>query len=220
MKPGADIAKGPPPKPFTVGNPDPPDRAPRELGRLHGVGSRRTKAPVAVSRDQVGARSPADPALRGRFQVTLADGTTVDVRPVFDLLAQYLDDSFDLQTTAEVCNVPPEAVRSLARQIAENKGSTLLAAGMGPNHYFNNDLFGRSQFLVGALTDNVGHVGGNVGSFAGNYRGSLFQAVPPVDPRGSVQHRDGPLEARERQEVLQGRIGPLLELRRAPAAGR
>jgi nitrate reductase alpha subunit len=48
---------------------------------------------------------------------------------------------------------------------------------MGPNHYFNNDLFGRVQFLVAALTDNVGHLAGNVGSFAGNYRGSLFQAM-------------------------------------------
>ena len=177
MKPGADIAKGPPPKPFTVGT----QILPIELREGWGdfvVWDRRKKAPVAVSRDQVGAKMPADPALRGRFEVTLADGTTVGVRPVLDLLAQYLDDSFDLQTTAEVCNVPPEAVRSLARQIAENKGSTLLAAGMGPNHYFNNDLFGRSQFLVAALTDNIGHIGGNVGSFAGNYRGSLFQAVP------------------------------------------
>ena len=49
---------------------------------------------------------------------------------------------------------------------------------MGPNHYFNNDLFGRVHFLVAALTDNIGHIGGNVGSYAGNYRGSLFQAMP------------------------------------------
>jgi nitrate reductase alpha subunit len=76
-----------------------------------------------------------------------------------------------------VCRVPPEAITSLAKQLAANKGSALLAAGMGPNHYFNNDLFGRTQFLVAALTDNVGHIGGNVGSYAGNYRGSLFQAV-------------------------------------------
>ena len=95
----------------------------------------------------------------------------------FDLLKQYLDETFDLQTTAEVCRTPPEAVQSLARQLSENKGRALLAAGMGPNHYFNNDLFGRVQFLVAALTDNVGHIAGNVGSFAGNYKGSLFQAM-------------------------------------------
>ena len=99
------------------------------------------------------------------------------VRPAFDLLKEYLDETFDLQTTSEVCHVDPQAVRSLARQLAANKGNALLAAGMGPNHYFNNDLFGRVHFLVAALTDNIGHFSGNVGSYAGNYRGSLFQAM-------------------------------------------
>ena len=106
------------------------------------------------------------------------DGTKVTVRPAFDLLKEYLDESFDLQTTSEVCRVPPQAIQSLARQLSQNKGASLLAAGMGPNHYFNNDLFGRVHFLVAALTDNIGHIGGNVGSYAGNYRGSLFQAMP------------------------------------------
>ncbi|MFN8122934.1 MAG: molybdopterin-dependent oxidoreductase [Thermoleophilia bacterium] len=177
LKPQNAILKDPPPKPFTVGK----QIIPVELRQKWGdfvVWDRRRRKPIVISRDQVGARMPADAALEGTFRVRLADGEQVEVRPVFDLLKQYLDDSFDLQTTAEVCNVPPSAIRSLARQIAANRGKTLLAAGMGPNHYFNNDLFGRTQFLVAALTDNIGHIGGNVGSFAGNYRGSLFQAVP------------------------------------------
>lgn len=177
MKPKDVILKAPPPKPFTVGA----QILPIELRTAWGdyaVWDRRTRRPAVVSRDQVGTRMAADPALRGRFTVTLTDGKTVTVRPVFDLLTQYLDDSFDLKTTAEVCGIPEAAVTSLATQIAANPRNTLLAAGMGPNHYFNNDLFGRTQFLVGALTDNIGHFGGNVGSFAGNYRGSLFQAVP------------------------------------------
>ena len=110
--------------------------------------------------------------------MTLVDGSDVMVRPAFDLLKEYLDESFDLQTTSEVCRIPPAAIQSLARQLAQNRGKSLLAAGMGPNHYFNNDLFGRVHFLVAALTDNIGHIGGNVGSYAGNYRGSLFQAMP------------------------------------------
>jgi nitrate reductase / nitrite oxidoreductase, alpha subunit len=138
----------------------------------------RRPGPAVVSRDEVGGRFGLDPALTGTFEVELAGGSKVEARPVFDLLAQYLDDNFDLRTTAAIVGVPEEAVRSLARQIAANKRETLLAAGMGPNHYFNADLFGRTKFLVAALTDNVGHLGGNVGSYAGNYRGSLFQAVP------------------------------------------
>jgi nitrate reductase alpha subunit len=177
LKPDAEIKTAPPPPPFTVGK----QVIPIELREAWGdfvVWDELAKAPVAVTRDQVGARfAGVEPALRGEFQVTLADGTTVAARPVFDLLEQYLNDTFDLQTTSEVTQVPPEAITSLARQLAANKGKTLLAAGMGPNHYFNADLFGRTHFLVAALTDNIGHLGGNVSSYAGNYRGSLFQAM-------------------------------------------
>jgi nitrate reductase alpha subunit len=175
VRPEAELA-GPPPPPFTVGT----QVIPAELRDAWGdfvVWDRRRGGPAVVTRDEIGARLRSDPALRGTYEVTLADGTTVECRPVFDLLAQYLDDTFDLETTAAVTQVPVEAIRSLARQLAANTRKTLLAAGMGPNHYFNADLFGRAHFLVAALTDNVGHLGGNVGSYAGNYRGSLFQAV-------------------------------------------
>ena len=55
---------------------------------------------AAVSRDEVGAQVPRRPGLARRaFDVTLADGTTVKARPAFDLLKEYLDENFDLQTT-------------------------------------------------------------------------------------------------------------------------
>lgn len=176
VKPDAEIKGSPPPPPFTAGA----QVLPTELREAWGDAvfwDRATDAPKAVSRDEVGARFEGDPALLGTFQVQLVDGTTVTARPAFDLLKEYLDETFDLTTTSEICRIPVEAIRSLAEQLGANKQKTLLAAGMGPNHYFNNDLFGRAQFLVAALTDNLGHFGGNVGSFAGNYRGSLFQAM-------------------------------------------
>ncbi|MEW6581570.1 MAG: molybdopterin-dependent oxidoreductase [Actinomycetota bacterium] len=176
-KPQKAILTDPPPPPFTVGK----QIIPTELREQWGdfvVWDARRRRTVVVTRDQVGARMPVDAALEGTFTVTLANGDTVEARPVFDLLKQYLDDTFDLKTTSEVTSVPQEAISRLARQLAANKRRTLLAAGMGPNHYFNNDLFGRTQFLVAALTDNIGHLTGNVSSYAGNYRGSLFQAVP------------------------------------------
>jgi nitrate reductase alpha subunit len=176
LKPEAEIAAGPPPPPFTAGAQVVANELRDEWGDFV-VWDRATNAPAVVTRDQVGARFEVDPELDGVFEVELADGTSVEARTVFSLLRQYLDGTFDLQTTAAVTQVPPAAIRSLARQLAANKGRTLLAAGMGPNHYFNADLFGRTQFLVAALTDNIGHFGGNVGSFAGNYRGSVFQAM-------------------------------------------
>ncbi len=50
--------------------------------------------------------------------------------------------------------------------------------GMGPNQFFNNDLKDRAVFLVAALTANVGKIGGNIGSYSGNYRIALFSGIP------------------------------------------
>jgi nitrate reductase alpha subunit len=53
---------------------------------------------------------------------------------------------------------------------------------------FNADQKDRSIFLVAALTRNVGFRGGNVGSYAGNYRAAYFNGMPlymaedPFDP--------------------------------------
>jgi len=137
-------------------------------------------AAVTLTRDQVGERfheTGIDPALDGAFTVQLADGTDVEVRPVFGEVKRYLDDNFDVQTTSEVTWAKPAAVESLARQIAGARQKALLAHGMGPNHFFNADLKDRAIFLLAALTDNVGHLGGNVGSYAGNYRGSVFSGL-------------------------------------------
>lgn len=136
--------------------------------------------PKVVTRDQIGGRfaqTGINPALQGEFEVTLADGNSVKVRPVFDLIKQYLDASFDLKTASELTWVPEAAIESLARQAAANKTSTLFITGVGPNHFFNADLKDRAVILLAALTDNIGHVGGNVGAYAGNYRGSFFNGI-------------------------------------------
>jgi nitrate reductase alpha subunit len=141
----------------------------------------RAGRPAAVSRDQVGehfARTGIDPALEGTFALTLADGTTVEARPVFDLTRQYLADCWAPETAARITWAPAEAIVALARQIAAAGGRTLFAVGMGPNQFFNNDLKDRAIFLVAALTGSIGRMGGNVGSYAGNYRNTLFSGIP------------------------------------------
>ncbi len=145
------------------------------------VWDERTNEAVPVTRDQVGDRfreTGVEPALDGEFAVTLLDGSQVSVQPVFGQVKRYLDENFDLATTSEVTWAPPAAIESLAKQVASARGKTLLATGMGPNHYFNADLKDRAIFLLAALTDNVGHIGGNVGAYAGNYRGSIFNGIP------------------------------------------
>jgi nitrate reductase alpha subunit len=134
--------------------------------------------PRPLTRDQVGDRSVVgNPRLEGAVEVTLADGSRVRCRPVFDLVKEYVA-HFDPKTTEEITWAPAAAVESLARHVAKQPGTTLFALGMGPNQFFNNDNKDRTVFLLAALTGNVGRIGGNVGSYAGNYRTALFNGSP------------------------------------------
>jgi nitrate reductase / nitrite oxidoreductase, alpha subunit len=137
-----------------------------------------SNAPKALTRDHVGAKSQVgDARLEGSIEVTLADGKKVRCRPAFDLIKEYAA-HFDPKTTEELTWAPAAAMEALARHIAKNPGTTLFAIGMGPNQFFNNDNKDRDIFLLAALTTNVGKIGGNVGSYAGNYRVSLFNGSP------------------------------------------
>ena len=78
-----------------------------------------------------------------------------------------LDGSYTPEQVEKLTWAPADAIRGLARQIAANPEKTSFVLGMGPNQFFNNDLKDRAVFLVAALTRNVGFLGGNVGSYAG-----------------------------------------------------
>lgn len=134
-----------------------------------------------LSRDRVGEhfeRLGIDPALEGEFALKTADGKEVKAAPLFALLRRYLDENFTPEQVSEITWAPREAIVNLAREIARNRGRTLIPVGMGPNQFFNSDLKDRAIFLVAALTANIGRKGGNVGSFAGNYRAALFNGLP------------------------------------------
>ncbi len=136
---------------------------------------------AVVTRDQVGKyfqESGVDPALEGEFEVVGVDGRKIKVRPVFDLVKEYLFNNFDVDTTSELTWAPKEAIVNFARTLAANKrGGVLFTTGMGPNHYYNADLKDRAIFLLAALTANEGFFGGEVGSYAGNYRMELINGA-------------------------------------------
>ena len=135
-------------------------------------------APRAITRDQIGAKSPVkNPLLNGAVEVTLANGTKIRCRTVWDLQREYIE-HFDPKTVEELTWAPAKSVEALARHIASQPGTTLFAIGMGPNQFFNSDNKDRATFLFAALTGNVGKLTGNVGSYAGNYRVSLFNGAP------------------------------------------
>ncbi|MFW6189491.1 MAG: molybdopterin-dependent oxidoreductase [Planctomycetota bacterium] len=156
---------------------------PREMRREWGdyaVWDAEAGRPVPVARDEVGEhfeQKGVRAALEGSFTVTLTDGTDVEVRTIFDLLKQYVYQDFSPEKVSRLTNAPEDAIRSLARQIAEKRSKALIAVGMGPNHFFNNDCKDREIFLLCALTRNVGFHGGNVGSYAGNYRAPYINGI-------------------------------------------
>jgi nitrate reductase alpha subunit len=99
------------------------------------------------------------------------------VEPAFALTQKYIMDNFDPKTVSEITWAPEAGIRDLAQEFAANRGQTLIAMGMGPNQFFNNDLKDRATFLLAAFTENIGKIGANIGSFAGNYRASYFSGI-------------------------------------------
>lgn len=166
------------------------------------VWDRNESKPAAVATDQVGDHFEdlrLEPALEGEFEVELANGETVAVRPVFDLTREYIDANLTPEQTSAITWAPKEGIESLAQDIADHPGKTLIACGMGPNQFWNNDNKDRAIWLVVALTGNVGRHGGNIGSYAGNYRVTLFSGAGEwtsedpfniqLDPEGAVSKR-------------------------------
>lgn len=141
----------------------------------------KSKKYVSVNRDQFGGtfeKTGFEPALSFNKEVTLLSGEKVKVRSVFEMTVEYLNANFTPEKTSLVTGAPVKAITSLALEIAKNKEKTLFACGMGPNQFFNADLKDRAIFLVAALSRNIGFPGGNVGSFAGNYRAALIGGEP------------------------------------------
>lgn len=155
---------------------------------------------AGLSRDDAG-RAPAgvSPALEGARRVRLADGSEVRVSTQLSLVRAYLDENMTPAKVAELTGLPADSIESLAGQIAASPEATLLVTGMGPNQFYNADLKDRAIFLLAALTRNVGFPGGNVGSYAGNYRTAIFDGMSAYtaedpfnlqrDPRGEVARR-------------------------------
>ena len=155
---------------------------------------------VPITRDDMGpgfVKKGLTPDLHASQKIKLKDGSEVEVRTHFALLAQYLNDNMTPKQVEQITGAPAQAIESLAEQIAKNPEKTTIATGMGPNQFFNADLKDRAILLVAALTRNLGFPGGNVGSYAGNYRAALFGGLPAFsvedpfkvqsDPKGKVE---------------------------------
>ena len=149
--------------------------------RAHVVFDKTSQKYVAITRDHYGDNANSlniAVDLKHTKEITLTDGKKVTVRTVFSVTEEYLNNSMTPAIAAQITGCTEKGIISLAEQIAANKETTTFACGMGPNQFFNADLKDRAIFLVAALTRNIGFAGGNVGSYAGNYRAALIGGEP------------------------------------------
>ena len=163
----------------------------------------------------------SDPLLEGAFEVTLADGTKVTLRPVFDLVKEYAGALRPEDDRGDHLGAGGRDRRARPRRSPQTRARRCSPSGMGPNQFFNNDIKDRAIFLVAALTGNVGHIGGNVGSLRRQLpRRALQRRRRSTSTRTrSTSSSTRPKPARV-EAVLEGRVGPLLQPRGPPAAGR
>jgi DMSO reductase family type II enzyme molybdopterin subunit len=101
-----------------------------------------------------------DPALAGTFRVTLADGRTVAVRPLFERLREHLA-AYAPERVAGITGVRAETVRAVAREFAA-AGAAMIFASWGACKHHHSDLVQRAMILLVALTGNQGRPGGGL----------------------------------------------------------
>jgi DMSO reductase family type II enzyme molybdopterin subunit len=104
-----------------------------------------------------------EPALGGRYDVTLWGGEKVEVTPVFELLRAHLE-QYTPEKASEICGVHPDAIRMLARKAAKKR--THVLAGGTSFKYYHGDLMVRSALLLMALTGNWGRKGTGTGAWS------------------------------------------------------
>jgi DMSO reductase family type II enzyme molybdopterin subunit len=109
------------------------------------------------------ATTGIDPALEGSYSVTLADGTGVEVEPVFERLKRHLG-NYTPEKAAAICEVHPDNIRALARKVATRK--TKIFIGWNSGKCYHGDLMERAMALLLGLTGNWGKRGTGTRSWA------------------------------------------------------
>lgn len=100
------------------------------------------------------------PVLRGSFQVKLANGTVVAVRPLLEVLSDHLR-QYTPERAAEITGTHADVIRKVARGLAAARTGMIFASWGACKHY-HSDLAMRSMCLLMALTGNQGKRGGGM----------------------------------------------------------
>jgi len=119
-------------------------------------------------------------ALEGSFQVTLADGMTVEVEPVLSLLKHHVDTHYTPELQQETTGVHPDVVRMLARKTAAKRTDIML--GWNSCKYYHGDLMERSMCLLLGVTGNWGKAGTGIRSWMIGMADGMFTIMAKTVP--------------------------------------
>ncbi len=101
------------------------------------------------------------PALEGTYTVRLADGSRVEVEPVFEMLRRDLNANYTPDKCAALTGVGAPLIQRIAREMAA-AGKAMIFASWGTCKHYHSDLMHRSMALLMALTGNQGKSGGGL----------------------------------------------------------
>jgi len=130
-----------------------------------------TNSPVKAPRGTL--ELPCDPALEGKYIVTLKDGSQVEVRPSFGVFKEMLDREYTPELASKTCGVSPDTIRRLADRAWKARGHVSIIIGANACKYYHGDLMERAMCLLLALTGSVG----NKGSGIRGWNESLFDGA-------------------------------------------
>jgi len=132
------------------------------------VWDKATGAPVTIGVDRLGMPSGVDAALDGRFSVTLADASTVEVEPGWAKVSTEVA-KWTPEKAAAICECDAEMIRKAAVAYATTEPAMILMGG-GTNHWFHGDMNGRALALLATVTGNIGRSGGGFSVYVGQYK--------------------------------------------------
>ncbi|NUL81793.1 MAG: molybdopterin-dependent oxidoreductase [Armatimonadetes bacterium] len=148
----------------------------------------------AISRDDVGgtmAGRGIDPTLDWQGKARLANGQEIECLTLWTAYKRHLED-YGLDAVAQMTSSPKELIERLAKEIWDvtlevreqdpTAGAVAIHIGEGINHWFHATLANRAFYLPLMLTGNIGKVGSGCHTWAGNYKGGLFQGSPWTGP--------------------------------------
>ena len=119
------------------------------------------------------------PAIDGRWQLALADGSPVWVRPLFQVMRDHLNANYTPAMQESITHVKASVVEHFARGIAGAKAA-MIYSSWGACKNYHSDLYQRAMALLMALT-------GHQGKKGGGYRVAAWWGMNGADELGSAE---------------------------------